>query len=36
MIRTADECLYTSKLEGRNRCSGKEIAASVPLMVALG
>jgi two-component system cell cycle response regulator len=36
MIRTADECLYTSKLEGRNRCSGKEIAATIPLMAALG
>jgi two-component system, cell cycle response regulator len=36
LIRTADECLYISKLEGRNRCSSKEIAASPPLMVAHG
>jgi diguanylate cyclase (GGDEF)-like protein len=25
MIRTADECLYASKQDGRNRCTGKEI-----------
>jgi diguanylate cyclase (GGDEF)-like protein len=32
MIRTADECLYSSKLEGRNRCTGREIAVTLPLM----
>jgi diguanylate cyclase (GGDEF)-like protein len=32
MIRAADECLYSSKLEGRNRCTGREIAAAMPLM----
>jgi two-component system, cell cycle response regulator len=36
MIRTADECLYISKVEGRNRCSGKEIGAGYPLMAAHG
>jgi hypothetical protein len=25
LIRTADECLYRSKQEGRNRTSGHEI-----------
>jgi two-component system, cell cycle response regulator len=32
MIRTADECLYTSKLEGRNRCTGREIASTLSMM----
>jgi two-component system, cell cycle response regulator len=32
MIRTADECLYTSKLEGRNRCTGREIASALSMM----
>jgi two-component system cell cycle response regulator len=32
MIRTADECLYRSKQEGRNRTSGHEIAVSLALM----
>jgi diguanylate cyclase (GGDEF)-like protein len=32
MIRTADECLYTSKQDGRNRCTGKEIPAAMPLV----
>jgi diguanylate cyclase (GGDEF)-like protein len=34
MIRTADECLYTSKLGGRNRCTGKEIQAALALVPA--
>ncbi len=32
LIRTADECLYQSKQSGRNRCSGREIALSMPVM----
>jgi hypothetical protein len=36
LIRTADECLYISKVEGRNRCTGREINGSVPLMAAHG
>ena len=32
MIRTADECLYRSKQEGRNRTNGHEIAVSLALM----
>jgi two-component system, cell cycle response regulator len=32
LIRTADECLYRSKQEGRNRSTGQEIAASLALM----
>ena len=36
MIRTADECLYMSKMEGRNRCTGKEIGGAYPLMAAHG
>jgi two-component system, cell cycle response regulator len=32
MIRTADECLYSSKLEGRNRCTGREIASTLAMM----
>lgn len=32
LIRTADECLYKSKLSGRNRTTGQEIAASLALM----
>jgi two-component system cell cycle response regulator len=33
LIRTADECLYTSKTEGRNRTTGEEIVVSPALMV---
>jgi diguanylate cyclase (GGDEF)-like protein len=33
MIRIADECLYRSKQEGRNRTSSHEIAFSQPLIV---
>jgi len=36
LIRTADECLYRSKQEGRNRCSGHEIAVSLPPLKAHG
>jgi two-component system cell cycle response regulator len=32
MIRTADECLYSSKLAGRNRCTGREIASTLAMM----
>jgi len=32
MIRTADECLYSSKLEGRNRFTGREIASTLAMM----
>jgi diguanylate cyclase (GGDEF)-like protein len=32
LIRAADECLYKSKFEGRNRTTGKEIAVSVAHM----
>jgi two-component system cell cycle response regulator len=32
LIRTADECLYRSKLSGRNRTTGQEIATSLALM----
>jgi PleD family two-component response regulator len=32
MIRIADECLYRSKQEGRNRTSGHEIVFSQTLM----
>src|ERR1700685_2797594 len=32
LIRAADECLYKSKAEGRNRTSGQEIAVSLALM----
>jgi diguanylate cyclase (GGDEF)-like protein len=35
IIRTADECLYRSKQEGRDRSCGSEIAATHALM-ALG
>jgi two-component system cell cycle response regulator len=31
LIRAADECLYKSKSDGRNRASGREIAAAVAL-----
>ena len=31
LIRTADECLYRSKLEGRNRSTGQEVLTSVAL-----
>ncbi len=34
MIRTADECLYGSKQDGRNRCSGKEIQPAMVLAPA--
>ncbi len=34
LIRTADECLYKSKQEGRDRTSGLEIAVSQPLVAA--
>jgi two-component system, cell cycle response regulator len=33
LIRTADECLYKSKLAGRNRACGEEIVASPALMM---
>jgi PleD family two-component response regulator len=36
LIRTADECLYTSKQGGRNRTEGLEIAVSPPLVAARG
>ena len=36
LIRTADECLYISKVEGRNRCTGREINGQIPLMAAHG
>jgi two-component system, cell cycle response regulator len=36
MIRTADECLYRSKTEGRNRATGEEIVVSPALMVQHG
>ena len=32
LIRTADECLYRSKLAGRNCSSGQEIEAALALM----
>jgi PleD family two-component response regulator len=32
MIKAADECLYRSKQEGRNRTSGREIAVSLGLV----
>jgi two-component system cell cycle response regulator len=32
LIRAADECLYKSKAEGRNRFTGQEIAVSLALM----
>src|SRR5271163_404861 len=32
LIRAADECLYKSKAEGRNRATGQEIAVSLALM----
>jgi two-component system cell cycle response regulator len=32
LIRAADQCLYRSKEQGRNRCSGMEIPASLALM----
>ena len=32
LIRAADECLYKSKAEGRNRSTGQEIAVSLALM----
>ncbi len=32
LIRAADECLYKSKLAGRNCSSGQEIAVSLALM----
>jgi two-component system, cell cycle response regulator len=32
LIRAADECLYKSKAEGRNRTTGQEIAVSLALM----
>ncbi len=35
LIRCADECLYRSKQEGRNRTSGHELGACLPL-AALG
>jgi two-component system cell cycle response regulator len=36
MIRTADECLYRSKTEGRNRITGQEIPAALALMAQHG
>jgi diguanylate cyclase (GGDEF)-like protein len=36
LIRAADECLYMSKVEGRNRCTGKETNSGVQLMAAHG
>jgi diguanylate cyclase (GGDEF)-like protein len=33
LIRTADECLYKSKTEGRNRATGQEVGVSPDLMV---
>ncbi len=36
LIRAADECLYISKVEGRNRCTGREINGGIPLMAAHG
>jgi diguanylate cyclase (GGDEF)-like protein len=32
LIRTADECLYRAKMEGRNRTAGEEIVVSPALM----
>ncbi len=34
MIRTADECLYQSKLAGRNKTSGQELNAALGLMTS--
>jgi two-component system cell cycle response regulator len=34
MIRAADECLYMSKLEGRNRCKGREVSAALPMVAS--
>jgi two-component system cell cycle response regulator len=34
LIRVADECLYKSKLAGRNRTTGQEILAAMPLMAS--
>jgi two-component system cell cycle response regulator len=36
MIRKADECLYKSKTDGRNRATGEEIVVSPALMVQHG
>ncbi len=36
LIRAADECLYMSKVDGRNRCTGREIGGPYPLMVVHG
>ncbi|MGB6309984.1 MAG: diguanylate cyclase [Steroidobacteraceae bacterium] len=36
LIRTADECLYRSKQDGRDRTCGLELAVSQPLKAALG
>jgi two-component system cell cycle response regulator len=36
LIRTADECLYISKVDGRNRCTGKETTGAIQLMAAHG
>ena len=36
LIRTADECLYKSKTEGRNRSTGEEIVVSPALMAHHG
>jgi two-component system, cell cycle response regulator len=36
LIRTADECLYRAKTEGRNRSSGEEIVVSPTLMAQHG
>jgi GGDEF domain-containing protein len=33
LIRTADECLYRSKLGGRNRSTGQEVSSSLALTV---
>lgn len=36
MIRSADECLYSSKLAGRNVCTGREIVPTLAAMMATG
>jgi diguanylate cyclase (GGDEF)-like protein len=34
LIRIADECLYKSKLSGRNRTTGQEILTAMPMMAS--